>query len=85
MQPDLALYQALTRRTFLGQIAGGVGAAAFASMRGMTPATNRTTASNLGPHFPPRAKRVIYLFQSGGPSQLDLFDYKPIYRQLHGS
>ena len=85
MQPDLALYQALTRRTFLGQIAGGVGAAALASMRGMTPATNRTTASNLGPHFPPRAKRVIYLFQSGGPSQLDLFDYKPIYRQLHGS
>ena len=85
MQPDLALYQALTRRTFLGQIAGGVGAAALASMRDMTPPTNRTTASNLGPHFPPRAKRVIYLFQSGGPSQLDLFDYKPIYRQLHGS
>src|SRR5213596_3349768 len=31
----------------------------------------------LGPHFPPKAKNIIYLFQSGGPSHLDLFDYKP--------
>ena len=36
------------------------------------------------PHFPPKAKRVIYLFQSGGPSQLDLFDYKPQLEKLHG-
>ncbi len=35
-------------------------------------------------HFPPRAKRVIYLFMSGGPSQLDMFDYKPILNQEHG-
>ena len=32
------------------------------------------------PHFAPKAKRVIYLFQSGGPSQMDLFDYKPKLR-----
>ncbi len=36
------------------------------------------------PHFAPKAKRVIYLFQSGGPSHVDLFDYKPLMRDLHG-
>src|SRR5437667_1237606 len=36
------------------------------------------------PHFPPKAKRVIYLFQSGAPSQLDLFDYKPALRNRRG-
>ena len=35
-------------------------------------------------HFPPKAKRVIYLFMSGGPSQLDLFDYKPLLNQMNG-
>ena len=34
------------------------------------------------PHFPPKAKRVIYLFQSGGPSQMDLFDYKPRLKDM---
>jgi hypothetical protein len=37
------------------------------------------------PHFAPKAKRVIYLFQSGGPSQLELMDYKPKLRDLHGT
>ena len=36
------------------------------------------------PHFAPKAKRVIYLFQSGGPSQLELFDYKPLLNQRRG-
>lgn len=36
------------------------------------------------PHFPPRVKRVIYLFQSGAPSQLDLFDYKPALNKMNG-
>lgn len=36
------------------------------------------------PHFAPRAKRVIYLFQSGGPSQMELFDYKPLLNERHG-
>ncbi|MBX2815407.1 MAG: DUF1501 domain-containing protein [Saprospiraceae bacterium] len=36
------------------------------------------------PHFAPKAKRVIYLFQSGAPSQMDLFDHKPLLRQMHG-
>ena len=37
------------------------------------------------PHFPPKAKRVIYLFQPGAPSQLDLFDYKPNLAKLRGT
>ena len=37
-----------------------------------------------GPHYTPKAKRVIYLFQSGGPSQLDLFDYKPLLNKMNG-
>ena len=36
-------------------------------------------------HFAPRAKRVVYLFQSGGPSTVDLFDFKPVMRDLHGT
>ena len=37
------------------------------------------------PHFPPKAKRVIYLFQSGGPSQIELFDYKPRLVEFQGA
>src|SRR5882724_5100086 len=37
------------------------------------------------PHFAPKAKRVIYLHQSGAPSQIDLFDYKPALNKLHGT
>src|ERR1700712_3485815 len=37
------------------------------------------------PHFAPRAKRVIYLFQSGGPSQFELFDYKPRLQEFQGT
>ena len=36
------------------------------------------------PHFAPKAKRIIYLFQNGAPSQLDLFDYKPMLNEMHG-
>ena len=50
--------------------------------------TRRRPASAAGvpglPHFPPKAKRVIYLFQSGAPSQLDLFDYKPKLEKFRG-
>src|SRR5829696_6874761 len=61
-----------TRRAFLGRT---VGAAALASLLGREAAGGE-------PHFPPRAKRVIYLFQSGAPSQLDLFDHKPKLKDL---
>jgi len=72
--------QALSRRAFLGKTAGGLGALALAQLNNKLPQGNHT-----GPHFAPRAKRVIYLFQSGGPSQIDLFDFKPGFRKLHGT
>ncbi len=82
-----------TRRQFFGRAAAGIGVAALASV--IDPraiASPLLTAPDGGagiggmggipgvPHFAPRAKRVIYLFQSGAPSQLDLFDYKPAMR-----
>jgi hypothetical protein len=68
----------LTRRQFFGRTATGLGVAALASLLGR----DGLHAAEDGPvlpqlHFAPKAKRVIYLFQSGGPSQMDLFDYKP--------
>src|SRR5688572_25402612 len=72
----------ITRRYFFGQAATGIGIPALASML-----QARETPGGLPglPHFPPKAKRVIYLFQSGGPSQMELFDYKPRLVQLQGS
>src|SRR5215471_18102157 len=78
----------LTRRHFFGLSSVGIGVAALASLinpdlfgaAGQTEdAGARTATGGLTglPHFKPRAKRVIYLFQSGAPSQMDLFDYKP--------
>ncbi|MGI9467689.1 MAG: DUF1501 domain-containing protein, partial [Rubripirellula sp.] len=74
-----------TRRHFFGRTAGGIGTAALASL--LNENANATTSSSktkgeLGgipgvPHFPAKAKRVIYLFMSGAPSQLDMWDYKP--------
>lgn len=75
-----------TRRQFFGRAASGIGAAALASL--FSPRLLAGTgdpgaaAMKLAPHFAPRAKRVIYLFQSGAPSQLDLFDYKPRMREF---
>jgi hypothetical protein len=79
----------LTRRHFFGLHAAGVGSAALASLLGedLRAATGDAAAGQKGlpglPHFPPKAKRVIYLFQSGGPSQMDLFDYKPSLDKVH--
>lgn len=69
----------LTRRYFFGKAAAGLGTAALASLL----QADETSGAMPGiPHFPPTAKRVIYLFQSGAPSQMDLFDYKPRLRDL---
>ncbi|MDP6962846.1 MAG: DUF1501 domain-containing protein [Planctomycetota bacterium] len=67
----------LTRRRFFGLGAAGIGSLALNSLLkpdllGLTDSKQTT-----GPHFRPRAKRVIYLHMEGAPSQLDLFDYKP--------
>lgn len=64
----------LNRRVFLQSSASGIGTAALASL--LTPGAARAE-SVLGVHHAPKAKRIIYLFQSGAPSQMDLFDPKP--------
>ncbi|HEY3740457.1 MAG TPA: DUF1501 domain-containing protein [Bryobacteraceae bacterium] len=65
-----------TRRQFFGKSATGIGIAALASLFERSAFATAKTLPGF-PNFPPTAKRVIYLHQSGGPSQLDLFDYKP--------
>ena len=84
----------LSRRQLLSS-AGGVGMAALASLLGREASgaspklvgsgQDRTGGLPGVPHFAPKAKRVIYLFQSGAPSQLDLFDYKPSLKNLRKS
>ena len=73
-----SLEQRLARRQFLTRSAGGLGALALSQLMG------QSNAAELGNHFPARAKRVIYLFMSGGPSQMETFDPKPKLRELHG-
>lgn len=75
----------VTRRHLLGQMGLGIGAAALGTlMHQGSSAAPPDPASPRLPHFAPRAKRVIYLFQNGGPSHVDLFDYKPSLRKLAG-
>jgi len=80
-----------TRRAFLGQASAGMGAAALATLidptllRGAVPIDSRASRGVIWPlHFAPKAKRVIYLYQSGGPTHLETFDYKPALAKLHG-
>jgi hypothetical protein len=83
MNPSLERQRFLTRRHFFGR--GGVGLGALWSLltadRAPAAPGERETAS---PHFRARARRVIYLFQSGAPSQMDLFDHKPKLNALRG-
>ena len=75
----------LTRRHFFSRSAHGLGAAALGSLLAddLPAADDRPGLPGL-PHLAPKAKRIIYLFQSGGPSQMDLFDPKPGLEKLHG-
>lgn len=86
MDPRLEQQYLINRRHFFGKSATGIGVAALASLLG-------DRAQGAGPaldpealisHFAPKAKRVIYLFQNGGPSHLELFDHKPRLSELHG-
>jgi Protein of unknown function (DUF1501) len=74
----------ITRRHFFGRSGAGLGAAALSTLL-----AGDADAAAVGlpglPHFPPTAKRVIYLFQHGAPSQLDLFDYKPGLQSRRGT
>jgi hypothetical protein len=77
----------LTRRQFFGKTRVALGTAALASLLGerLSAATASSTGGILPAfHLAPRAKRVIYLFMSGGPSHIDLFDYKPKLKDYHG-
>ena len=93
MRPPLctgpAPCQGLTRRQLLSRFGLGVGSIALSDLL----ATDQVIASGSAPlsagqlsapHFAPRAKRIISLFQSGAPSQLDLFDYKPLLNDRNG-
>ena len=80
-----------TRRHFFGQASAGLGTAALASLLsgdaragGFNAGVASSSATGGPPHFAPKAKNVIYLFQSGGPSQIELLDYKPTLKQHHG-
>ncbi|MCA8999718.1 MAG: DUF1501 domain-containing protein [Planctomycetaceae bacterium] len=77
-----------TRRTLLGKAGTGVGLAALATMleKESFSASGRVDRGGLPelPHFAPRAKRVIYLFQNGAPTHVDLYDYKPKLTEWHG-
>jgi len=73
----------LTRRSFFSLSGAGLGMTALASL--VAKETRAETGLSGLPHFAPKAKRVIYLFQHGAPSQLDLFDYKPQLQALRGA
>src|SRR5260221_7406500 len=79
------MMQEMTRRHFFGRSATGIGVAALASVFAKD-AKGAVHGGLAGlPHFAPKAKRIIYLFQSGGPSQMELFDYKPKLKDLAGT
>ena len=73
MNPLLQQNKLQSRRQFLRSSAMGLGATAFGSLV----AEAQAAGPGLGTHFAPKAKRVIFLFMAGAPSQIDLFDYKP--------
>ncbi|MGA0559427.1 DUF1501 domain-containing protein [Larkinella sp. VNQ87] len=80
------LHDQLSRRNFLGKTSAGLGAMALASLLNPTKtlAGSEENRAPGKPHFSPKVKRIIYLFQSGAPSQLDLFDYKPRLETMWG-
>ena len=85
--PDLRV---LTRRQFFSRCALGLGSIALASLLkeqelfGAGAAASINPMASRPPHFPAKAKNIIYLFMAGGPSQLELFDYKPKLQELNG-
>lgn len=79
-QPDLHA----ARRTFLQQSGLGFGSVAFSSLLADDLAAQSPAVAVPPAHFPPKAKRVIYLFMAGGPSQLEMFSPKPVLNNFHG-
>src|SRR4051812_49085733 len=85
MNPIQEQIDLMTRRHFFGLSGLSLGTAALSTLLGRNarsdelPSGGATTTGGLPglPHFPPKARRAIYLHMNGGPSQMDLFDYKP--------
>ena len=75
----------ITRRHFFKDCGVGVGSIALASLLKADLRAQQNPLSPKPPQFPAKAKRVIYLFQAGGPSHLDLFDYKPALAKFDGT
>jgi hypothetical protein len=88
MQKELdQIYNTLNRRNFLLKASMGIGSLALGSLlnpQKLFSADDTGEGILKAPHIPPKAKRVVYLFQSGGPSQLELFDHKPLLQKMHG-
>lgn len=76
----------INRRHFLSKLSVGLGSAALGSLLipGLFKGDDESISLAGIPHFAPKAKRVIYLFQNGAPSQLESFDYKPMLNKMHG-
>ncbi len=83
MDPLRAHQRHVTRREFFGRSALGLGTAALGTLLAREAQAGAGQAASV-PHFAPRAKRVIYLFQNGAPTHVDLFDYKPQLQRRHG-
>ncbi len=90
MDPFQEHLNQLNRRHFLSKLSLGLGGLAMGSLLGCSDNDAKKVQQNPlqgildRPHVLPKAKRIIYLFQSGGPSQIDLFDYKPMLAKMHG-
>jgi hypothetical protein len=78
----------INRRKFISRLSVGLGSAALGSLLipGLFDGSESPEDAIMRglPHFAPKAKRVIYLFQNGAPSQLESFDYKPLLCQMMG-
>jgi len=74
----------LSRRGMIQSICGGLGSVGLAALLGQEQAAAATAGHYAGPTLPAKAKNVIFLFMAGGPSQLDMFDPKPILAKYEG-
>ena len=89
MHSNLEFNICLTRRQFLGRSGAGLGLAALATLLDDQPVSADQPSPGIGalpglPHFPPKVRRVIYLMQTGAPTHVDLFDYKPQLERRRG-
>ncbi len=89
LNPIQQAHNLLHRRYFLNRVSTSLGSLGLASLLGDDALARKANQESIGglkglPHHKPKAKRVIYLFQSGGPAQMDLYDYKPQLTERFG-